>query len=415
MHKHPRIDIRMIPIYFTAFVFFIINVKYIYSSALYIPNEIEWEVDNRKQIYIKNKSIASSSFAEVLLYEEINENISIAIKAQRLELHSYARELEFYEKLSDENIIQKIFSFKQDGIGYIAFKYFPYTLLDIADEIKNITLIDLKIIHKQLLDPLLYLEGEGVIHNNLKHDNVVVDKDLNIKIIDFGMACYIKDLYKVFKDENLDIEKLKEEYPHCSPERLIGADQNFKTDIYSWGYMLKTSSKLFVSQNQEFLYPDLIDIYEHALQVEVSARPSVDELIFHPFFDEIYNFLFCFNDYEDMKGNINNTLFDKIGNKILIRHSQFEFAIYCGCHNEKNDETVTRLLTTKIHSEKCTVCKTGFKISKYAKFKVEVSGQFFPIHILKMKYIKLIREDFLVFKSQIRLKSNPSIGLQEES
>ncbi|KAK1350007.1 hypothetical protein LUQ84_000994 [Hamiltosporidium tvaerminnensis] len=120
----------MIPIYFTAFVFFIINVKYIYSSALYIPNEIEWEVDNRKQIYIKNKSIASSSFAEVLLYEEINEKILIAIKAQRLELHSYARELEFYEKLSDENIIQKIFSFEQDGIGYIAFKYFPYTLLD---------------------------------------------------------------------------------------------------------------------------------------------------------------------------------------------------------------------------------------------------------------------------------------------
>ncbi|TBT97977.1 protein kinase [Hamiltosporidium tvaerminnensis] len=379
------------------------KTRYIYSLDVNFPNEIELEINNSNKLLKKRNQLGKGTYGHVYHY---TERIEMAIKGQSLDGQCFEEELELCQKLSHPNIIHVLFSFKMNKSGYIAFEYFPRTLFSILNE-EKICLRDLKIIFKQLLDALLYLEGEGVIHNDIKLDNVVVDSDLNAKLIDFGLACYVNRPRRIFSPQNPVSEERKNLFPYFSPEVLKGLDQGFKSDIYSWGFMLRNAASGILFINPGDFHTDVTDICDHALQVDLDARPSVDELIFHPFFDEIYEFLFCFNDYEDIKITSGDIYIEKIGSKIFLKGNEFEIALYCGCDYEKTDESVTRLLNMGIHSEKCTVCRTGLRVSKYARFKFELGGEIFPLHLFKMKELKRIKDYLLGIRNHFVLKRKP--------
>jgi serine/threonine protein kinase len=42
----------------------------------------------------------------------------------------------------------------------------------------------------QMLDALEYMHNLRCVHRDLKLENILVDSDLNLKIADFGFACY---------------------------------------------------------------------------------------------------------------------------------------------------------------------------------------------------------------------------------
>ena len=41
---------------------------------------------------------------------------------------------------------------------------------------------------RQMLSALQHMHGQGVVHRDLKLENIIIDSDLNIKLIDFGHA-----------------------------------------------------------------------------------------------------------------------------------------------------------------------------------------------------------------------------------
>lgn len=42
----------------------------------------------------------------------------------------------------------------------------------------------------QLLDSLNYMHERKIVHRDLKLENILIDDNLNLKVADFGFACY---------------------------------------------------------------------------------------------------------------------------------------------------------------------------------------------------------------------------------
>lgn len=54
-------------------------------------------------------------------------------------------------------------------------------------------------ITRSILDSLAYLASQGVMHRDLKPDNILIDKNEKPKIVDFGLATFIEVSDYIFK------------------------------------------------------------------------------------------------------------------------------------------------------------------------------------------------------------------------
>jgi serine/threonine-protein kinase len=79
-------------------------------------------------------------------------------------------------------------------------------------------------------DALLYAHRQGVIHKDLKPENLLLTEDGVLKIIDFGISC-------------LTTSQTRTEYvigtpAYMSPEQIRGEILDLRTDIYSLGMII---------------------------------------------------------------------------------------------------------------------------------------------------------------------------------
>lgn len=86
----------------------------------------------------------------------------------------------------------------------------------------------------QVCEGLIYLHGEGIIHHDIKPENIVMSSDGTLKLIDFGLAS---------KAGFQDLIARDLEGPHgtpyyISPEELQGIRDEPRSDLYSLGVVL---------------------------------------------------------------------------------------------------------------------------------------------------------------------------------
>ena len=86
-----------------------------------------------------------------------------------------------------------------------------------------------------------------IVHRDLKPENIFMNKNMNIKIGDFGISKQLSS----YKTHTLTKKKLGSEY-YAAPEILIKGIYNEKSDIYSLGCIIY---ELF---NLNIYYKDLI-------------------------------------------------------------------------------------------------------------------------------------------------------------
>ncbi|KAJ8270179.1 hypothetical protein GJAV_G00111260 [Gymnothorax javanicus] len=94
-------------------------------------------------------------------------------------------------------------------------------------------------IFRQLVAAVAYLRGEGILHRDIKDENVIIDTDFNIRLIDFGSAAVLEP-GKLFYTFCGTLE-------YCSPEVLQGNPyKGPELEMWSLGVLLYT---LLFSEN----------------------------------------------------------------------------------------------------------------------------------------------------------------------
>eukprot|EP01017_Pseudomicrothorax_dubius_P026307 TRINITY_DN2923_c0_g1_i2.p1 TRINITY_DN2923_c0_g1~~TRINITY_DN2923_c0_g1_i2.p1 ORF type:complete len:358 (-),score=52.97 TRINITY_DN2923_c0_g1_i2:178-1251(-) len=97
-------------------------------------------------------------------------------------------------------------------------------------------------IFRQILLALEYLHSQGVVHRDLKPNNILVDKRLKVKIVDFNVAKFsekYKD-YSSFSKHNYQMLTYTGTIAFSAPEIFLGGEYTEAVDMWSAGVVLYT-------------------------------------------------------------------------------------------------------------------------------------------------------------------------------
>jgi serine/threonine protein kinase len=164
-----------------------------------------------------------------------------------------------------------------------------------------------KLIFIKIFNAVKLCHDKGICHRDIKPDNILLDEKYNPKLCDFGHATENKDNLKEFK--NIGTAAYK------APEILKGRPYDgFKADIFSLGkslvevthgkpifkyadenddfynIIIKGNTELFknIIKNLPGITPDFIDLYMKMISLDPEKRPSIDQILNHHWFNEIY-------------------------------------------------------------------------------------------------------------------------------
>jgi serine/threonine protein kinase len=131
---------------------------------------------------------------------------------------------------------------------------------------------------RSLADALAYLHGREILHKDVKPENVLVNKEGEIRLIDFSLA-------KTKWDRRLQFGKKIEGTPlYMAPEQIRGERCDFRTDIYSFGvlaYELLTRTAPFLAPTQDAIIRKQLEDLPAPLMTHVpSASPELNAVIF---------------------------------------------------------------------------------------------------------------------------------------
>ncbi len=194
-------------------------------------------IDNRFEIIRK---LGEGGTAKVYLAFDHKNEQNIALKVLKSELVTpskiryFNREAQAISMLDNDNII-KIYDWghdSQNNVHYIAQEYIEgMTIKEYLKLSSNLAITEVVDLIEKILDGLAHAHQNGVIHKDIKGQNIMIDVDKNVKITDFGIA-------DILEDEMTKTQSLMGTPQYVAPETLNRGISNAQTDIYSVGILM---------------------------------------------------------------------------------------------------------------------------------------------------------------------------------
>ena len=302
--------------------------------------ELSISKDNltKKDLPIKNfekiRYLGKGSYARVFLVKSKINNQTYAMKIIPKSTDGKKSEVKIERdvmlKLNHKGIIKLYGTFYDKENTYFLLEYVPNGSL--ADLLKKMTILPLDLAQHycaEIVDVLEYMHSKGIVHRDVKPENIMLSEDYHLKLGDFGSAKFI-DTKTSAKHK---VEKFVGSPEYVSPEVLLEEESGPASDLWALGcivYQLCIGVLPFSNEKEYFLleaianarykFPDgidddVIDLCKKLLVLDPKKRLgsgpegsnlSYKDLKQHRFFKEVK-----FDEVFKIKPNIPLEIMDK--------------------------------------------------------------------------------------------------------
>ena len=165
----------------------------------------------------------------VKIFHKIDLNVNERINSLYNEIYF----LKLFINISHENLVKTYDIFENMNDIYCVIEYVSNeTLYNYLNNNPNLNIKQIKNISKQIINGVSYFESLGIVHQDLKLENIMVKKcnnnnNINIKIIDFGLSIIMSN--NEFTSGRVGTPN------YMAPEIINGDEYNYKIDIWSLG------------------------------------------------------------------------------------------------------------------------------------------------------------------------------------
>jgi len=155
------------------------------------------------------------------------------IASDKKTLERFRNELKLARKISHKNVGRMYELMEEKGTRYITMEYVPgEDLKRLIRKVEQFTAGKSIFIAKQVCDGLAEAHRLGVVHRDLKPQNIMVDEEGNARIMDFGIARSVKG--KGVTGAGVMVGTPE----YMSPEQAEVKEVDQRSDIYSLGVIL---------------------------------------------------------------------------------------------------------------------------------------------------------------------------------
>ncbi|CAD8197388.1 unnamed protein product [Paramecium pentaurelia] len=231
------------------------------------------------QFYLPQQVLGVGAFSQVQMVQNLYTKQLVAAKflnkiregkSNTERMNDIINEIQILYRLNHPNIVKIKEIYDKSNQIVIIHEYVDGQTLErfINEHGTQLHQTEIQSIMREILLAIVYIHEQGLLHRDIKPDNIMIDKNLNIKIIDFGLATK--------QGSPLCIQKCGTP-GYIAPEIINSkkSQYNTKSDIFSLGvvfYKLITSQDLFQQSqldNLQYCYQENILSMEHFIEYNI--------------------------------------------------------------------------------------------------------------------------------------------------
>jgi serine/threonine protein kinase len=237
--------------------------------------------------YRIEKLLGAGGMGEVYLARDTNLDRLVALKvlpwhfvADADRLGRFRREARALSSLNHPNLVTIYEVGEANGLHFIAMELVEgRTLSSLRDKLST---KDLLAIVAQVAEALGAAHQSGIIHRDIKPDNVMVRPDGYAKVLDFGLV-KLTEVEPVSGAANTQLGVAMGTLAYMSPEQASGEPVDHRTDIWSLGvvlYELATGRKPFSTETRQATINAILSAQPTpATTVDATLPPDLDRIL----------------------------------------------------------------------------------------------------------------------------------------